>query len=120
MITLSQNIFQGGVLSVTQYAKMIDTMCETLADRRGLGTKYRQLTISSLLLMDDITLIADSPHELQQMLNVIHNQALKYHVIFGKNKCTNVTIGYNHDNNWTLGNLKLEVLGSTPWRDHIQ
>ena len=111
VITLSQNIRQGGVLSVTQYAKMVDTMCETLADR-GLGTKYGHLTISSLLLMDDITLIADSPHELQQMLNVIHNQALRHHVMFGEKKCKVITIGENHDNNWTLGNIHLDVLES--------
>ena len=32
--------------------------------------------------------------------------------MFGENKCKVITIGENHDNNWTLGNIHLEVLES--------
>ena len=37
IITMEDNIRQGGVLSVTEYAKMIDDMCEILQNR-NLGT----------------------------------------------------------------------------------
>ena len=42
IIKMEDNIRQGRALSVTEYSKMVDTMC-------------------SVLLMDDITLLADSP-----------------------------------------------------------
>ena len=33
-------------------------------------------------------------------------------LMFGEKKCKVITIGENHDNNWTLGNIHLEVLES--------
>ena len=57
-------------ISVTEYAKMVDNMFETIVNS-NMGAKYGHITISALLLMDDITLIADTPTELQSMLSII-------------------------------------------------
>ena len=59
--------------------------------------------------MDDITLIADSPVELQRMLNVIHEQANRYHVIFGQTKCKVLIVASKETSGWSLGNLPLET-----------
>ena len=82
IIKMKNNIRQGGVLSVTEYSKMVDSMC-TVFEEQGVGTRYGHIIIPSLLLMDDITLMADSPTELQSMLRIVHHQANKYHAKFG-------------------------------------
>ena len=43
---MKDNIRQGGVLSVTEYAKMLDNMCETIVNSNNMGAKYGQLAIS--------------------------------------------------------------------------
>ena len=100
VIHMKDNIRQGGVLSVTEYSKMIDEMCEVLTNG-NIGAKYGHLSIPTLLLMDDITLLADTPTQLQRMLDITFQQARKYHVCFGANKCKVMTV--NPDKNRNLG-----------------
>ena len=70
-----------GVLSVTEYSKLIDEMCKDLKTYAyGLGLKYGDILISSLLMMDDIILMVENPDELQLMLNVLYNNARKYKI----------------------------------------
>ena len=120
IIKMKNNIRQGGVLSVTEYSKMVDSMCAVF-EEQGVGTRYDHIIIPSLLLMDDITLMADSPTELQSMH--VHHQANKYHAKFGTNKCKIMTTGDTAEREWLLGNSKLEqcctykYLGETISRD---
>ena len=122
IIKMKNNIRQGGVLSVTEYSKMVDSMCEVF-EEQGVGTRYGHIIIPSLLLMDDITLMADSPTEFQSMLRIVHHQASKYHAKFGTNKCKIMTTGDTAEREWLLGNSKLEqcctykYLGETISRD---
>ena len=111
IIMMTDNIRQGGVLLVMGYAKMVDDMCETLTNSNR-GTRYGHMSIPALLLMDDITLLADSPMEIQQM-DTIHHQAMKYHVRFGANKCKVMPV--NDDDrvlSWKLGPVQLETCTS--------
>ena len=64
---------------------MVDNMCETIVIS-NMGAKYGHITIPALLLMGDITLIADTPTELQSMIKIIHIRAMKFHVRFGDDK----------------------------------
>ena len=93
---------------MTGYAKMIDDMCKILQNR-NLGTRYGHLTVPVLLLMDDITLKADSAVELQTMLDMVHHQAMKYHVRFGANKCKVMSVAEKSriGDSWNLGKTQL-------------
>ena len=52
-IEIEGSLRQGGVLSVTLFAKMMDTLCEDL-QQEGLGVKFEDFIIPSLLLVDDV------------------------------------------------------------------
>ena len=98
-----KNIRQGGVLSVTEYSKMVDSMCAVF-EEQGVGTRYGHIIIPSLLLMDDITLMTNSQAGLQSMLRIVHHQANKYHAKFGTDKCKIMTTGDTAEREWLLGN----------------
>ena len=101
---------------MTEYAKMVDDMCEVLTNS-NVCTNYGHDTVPALLLMDDITLMADSAVQLQHMLDIIHNQAMNYHVRFGEDKCKVMLVGDNDSNmfGWQLGNTKLGVCTRTSY-----
>ena len=94
---------------------MVDNMYETIVNS-NMGAKYGHITISALLLMDDITLIADTPTELQSMLSIIHMQVMKFHVRFGDDKCKVMMVNNKDPSNygWRLGSTQLKV--STSYR----
>ena len=108
---MKDNIRQGGVLSVAEYATMVDNMCETIVNS-NMGAKYGHITISALLLMDDITLISNTPTELQSMLGIIHMQAMKFHVRFGDDKCKVMLVNNKDPSNyvWRLGCTQLKCI----------
>jgi hypothetical protein len=79
-------------------------MCQILTTS-NVGTNYGHATIPALMLIDYITLVADCAVEIQRMLDIIHNQAMKYHVRFVEDKCK-VMFG------WQLGTTKRLVCTS--------
>ena len=117
-IKILESIRQGGVLSGPEFAALID---EEEFDLQQLkkGVLYYDLLIASLLLMDDILLIADSPQDLQDMLDVSYQYACRYHHEFGLSKC-NVMImndtNHTYDNaTWKLGPFSLSVCFLYRW-----
>ena len=86
-INIKDSIRQGGVLSVIEYAALIDEISKELR-KKGLGLKmYENLKIDSLLWMDDVCLIHHDLETLQEMLDTTNHVALKYHIQFGAAKC---------------------------------
>ena len=51
-----------------------------------MGVEYGNDSIASLLLMDDIVLVADSRERLQEMLNALDACATKWHLTFSQEK----------------------------------
>ena len=84
---IKDSIRQGGVLSVLQYALLIDEINKEIT-KENLGTHIESIdeTIGCLLCMDDVLLISSEPNQLQQMLNITSAIAGKYHVEFGEEK----------------------------------
>ncbi len=69
-ITIKDSIRQGGVLSVVEYANMMDNIAKELQTRNQGQQKLGNNTITGCLLwMDDVTLFHENPLELQEMLN---------------------------------------------------
>ena len=51
-----------------------------LLSTSGLGVRVNSIYIGAPMYADDLALIADSPQELQAMLNIIHSYAGKYNL----------------------------------------
>ena len=111
-IPIKDSIRQGGVLSVVEYATLIDEISKELRTRKqGVKTKSGSV-IDSLLWMDDVCLIHSDRNELQQMLDITNHVAKKYHIEFGAAKCKVVKIGRGPTSKLTLNGQILEEVES--------
>ena len=86
-IDIKDSIRQGGVLSVIEYATIIDEIAKELKLRNlGYETKSK-VKLDSLLWMDDVYLIHHDLNKLQEILDITNHVANKYHIQFGAAKC---------------------------------
>ena len=105
---IRDSIRQGGVLSVIEYATLIDEIAKELK-KNNIGLKTKQGTmLNTLLWMDDVCLIHHDLTTLQQMLDITNHVAKKYHIEFGAAKCKVVKIGPGQKSKITLNNTTLE------------
>ncbi len=130
-IKIKDSIRQGEVLSVVQYATIIDEIAKELnAKNLGLEMPGGE-KLGCLLWMDDVALIHHDLNELQKMMDTTNDVALRYHIEFGAPKCKVVRIGPGKAPTIKLGNTLLEetdkykYLGEmlnnkNNWKDHIQ
>ena len=65
---ITSSLRQGGVLSVTEFAKMMDTLNELLMSK-NYGVQYGNEKIPSLLLVDDVAILSETKEEMLKMLN---------------------------------------------------
>ena len=93
-INITDSIRQGGVLSVIQYALMMDEINKEVTKKK-VGPKLHNTEeyIGCLLWMDDVALITDNHKDLQEMLNITYHVANKYHIEFGMAKSKILKIG---------------------------
>ena len=107
-INIKDSIRQGGVLSVIEYAALIDEISKELR-KKGLGLKmYENLNIDSLLWMDDVCLIHHDLETLQEMLDTTNHVALKYHIQFRAAKCKVIRKGKGKKSKLNLNGETLE------------
>ena len=76
-IPIKDSIRQGGVLSVVEYATLIDEISKELRKTNQGVTTTAGTKIDSLLWMDDVCLIHSDRDELQQMLDITNHVAKK-------------------------------------------
>jgi hypothetical protein len=108
-ININDSIRQGGVLSVIQYANLMDEIAKEINEKKlGNGQKDNGKKIACLLWMDDVALISDNEKELQDMLNITDEIAKKYRIKFGNEKSKIISIGTKKVTNCSLGDMKLE------------
>lgn len=111
-IKIRDSIRQGGVLSVIEYATLMDEISKKLKDEAaGIKTNSGEL-IGSLLWMDDVVLIHEDPDELQRMLDITNEVAMKYHIEFGAAKCKMIRIGPGRKAEIKLNGQTLEEVTS--------
>nr|XP_054769248.1 uncharacterized protein LOC129276875 [Lytechinus pictus] len=105
-IPITQGVRQGGILSPTLYTVFVDGLIKHLKSL-GLGTFIRSEYAGVIALADDITLLSNSPSELQQMLEVTFQYASCWHYRINPSKSaivvTNPRKASNQDS-WTVGN----------------
>ena len=108
-IRIKDSIRQGGVLSVVQYATLMDEINKEIL-KRNLGmTLPSNQKIGCLLWMDDVALVSTDPKELEAMLDITYDVASKYHIEFGKEKSKVMKIGKKGPEQiFKLGDMTLE------------
>jgi hypothetical protein len=115
-IKIKDSIRQGGVLSVLQYASLMDEINKKISKTNlGIAIPGTDTRLACLLWMDDVVLLSQTPEEMQELLNITDHVAKKYHIEFGKEKSLNLTIpprGRNPQKiNFKLGHLDIEPTG---------
>ena len=84
-IKIKDSIRQGGVLSVIEYANLIDEIAKELQQKSvGYQKVGNNTTLGCLLWMDDVVLIHHNKEEIQRMLNITDDIAKRYNIKFGK------------------------------------
>jgi hypothetical protein len=92
MYSIKQGVRQGAVLSPVLYALFINELA-ALFEAEKLGFKLElDLTIAILLFADDMLLLAESPQELQQMLDILHKFANEWGFEVNTNKTKSMTL----------------------------
>ena len=93
-IKITDSIRQGGVLSVTMYALMMDETNKALMET-DLGVKIpsTNTTVPCLLWMDDVVLAETKPSRAQEQLDITNHTSLKYHVEYGMAKTKYLRVG---------------------------
>ena len=86
-INIKDSIREGGVLSVIENATLIDEISKELKDKNLGYVTVANITLDSLLWMDDVCLIHHDLNKLQEILDVTNHVANKYHIQFGAAKC---------------------------------
>ena len=86
-IKIKDSIRQGGVLSVIQYAVLMDEIGKEINnEQKGIRLPNSDITIGSLLWVDDVALLSFEGEELQEMLDITYKTSKKYRIEFGKEK----------------------------------
>ena len=97
-IQITDSIRQGGVLSVTMYALMMDETNKALKETDlGIQIPGTSTKIPCLLWMDDVVLAETEPSRTQQELDITNHTSLKYHVEYGMPKTKYLRIGKKRD-----------------------
>ena len=107
-IQIKDSMRQGGVLSVIEYATLIDEIAKELRLRNLGYVTQANITLDSLLWMDDVCLIHHDLEKLQEILDVTNHVANKYHIQFGAAKCKVIKRGNGKKSSLKLNGDELE------------
>ena len=118
-INIRDSIRQGGVLSVIEYATLMDEIAKEL-QQRNLGIETQQnYILDSLVWMDDVCLIHHDLQKLQEILDVTNHVANKYHIPFWAAKCKVVKKGKGRKSTLKLNGEVLEEVPSCEYLGEI-
>ena len=109
-IKIKDSIRQGGVLSVSQYALLMDEINKEITEEDlGIYLPSIEETIGCLLWMDDVILATLEPEKMQRMMDITDAVSGKYHIEFGAPKSNAMKIGGGKDRPiFKLGDMILE------------
>ena len=74
---IHQGVRQGAILSTLLHSIFVDELLNLLSNS-GFGVRVSSIYIGAPMYADDLALIADSPQELQAVLNIVHSYAGKW------------------------------------------
>ena len=109
-VKIPESIRQGGVLSVLEFAKMMDRLSEML-QKENLGVWYGRIQISSLLFMDDAVIIENNHDKFKVALETVERFRKLYKLVLNQGKSKTMVINADErDKNtiWKSGKIQLE------------
>ncbi len=100
---------QGCVLYPTLFSVLMNDLVQMLSDK-NIGVNISLNLINCLLFADDVVLMAESPRELQTLLQISHEFAKKWNLKFNSKKSKVMVVGKRINNNstWKLGDESIE------------
>ena len=101
---------QGSRLTGRMFSKLMDTLAEELqATGKGFKLSDEQI-IAVLLWVDEVISCVDGEKEQEEILEKIHQFALKHRLVWGQSKCKVMRIGKhtNGPREWKLGDIIIE------------
>ena len=108
-INIENSIRQGGVISVTQYATLMDEINKEMTKENEPGTHNTNNRKTCLLWVDDVALITSSIEDQRKLLHITNEVANRYRIVFAHEKSKVLKIGKkNRPEDLYLGNMKLE------------
>ena len=107
-IQIKDSIRQGGVLSLIEYGTLLDEIAKELRQRNLGYVTQANITLDSLLWMNDVCVIHHDLEKLQEILNVTNHVANKYHIQFGASKCKVIKRGKGKKSSLKLNREELE------------
>ena len=89
----------------------MDTLCEDL-QQEGLGVKFEDFVIPSLLLVDDVAVLAENKKEMSKMLMVIEEFRKRNRLSLSKKKTKIMIVNKKEEDNikeWKIGEMKINL-----------
>lgn len=119
-IKIKDSIRQGGVLSVVQYALLMDEIGKNIQSE-NLGIKISENNkIGNLLWMDDVLMITDKEREMQRMLDITNETSEPYRIKYGQAKSQAQAIGNVEKVEYKIGDMPLQYTETYKYLGHIQ
>lgn len=117
---IKQGVRQGGVLSPYLYCLFVDELLDTLTSS-GLDVSIKGLYCGTPMYADDLALIASSPEELQQMLDIVSQYASQWRYSLNPDKSVVMVVGESaitraqarESREWLLGGPPVSRSGRT-------
>ena len=112
---IRQGVRQGAILSPLLYSVFVDELLDILSTS-GYGVRVNSIYIGAPMYADDLALVAESPQELQAMLNIMHSYTGKWRYNLNANKSFIMVFGESPRSRtqarslreWHLGNEKVQ------------
>ena len=106
-INIRDSIRQGGVLSVTQYAALMDEIHHNITEV-NLVKREKNNDPTCLLWVNDVAIITNNLHDQQKLLDITSETANRLCIEFGKEKSKTIQIGKGPQEPLKLGEMQIE------------
>jgi hypothetical protein len=103
-----QGVRQGGVWSSTAYKVFINSLFKIYEENK-IGCHIGSIFCGVPTVADDVTLIANDPHDLQTMLNIQMDHANKHRYIISDQKSCVLKIRDKTQCTWTMNDKNLNM-----------
>ena len=117
-IEIKGSLRQGGVLSVTEFAKMMDNLSQELITK-GYGVKCGNCTIPALLLVDDVAILADNEQDMNSMLSILEEFRKKHRLSLSEKKSQIMIVNKKNQKEWKIGNMNIKETDSYTYLGEI-
>ena len=117
---MKDSIRQGGVLSVIQFALMMDEICKNIHDK-NLGVQINEnKKVGCLAWMDDLIMLTTEKKEMQQMLNITNDTSGPNHLEYGSSKSQAQAGDKMEKVKFNLGEMELEYTDKYKYLGYMQ